>query len=240
MDERIGNRIALVFGGSSGLGRAISQQIVLQEKQAICVVSRTPERLAETVRRMQSNSAPIFSFAADITVPGELDSLSSFLDSLGYTVDTLFNVAGVAHFGPLEDTSVDDVARVVACNLLGPIYTVRHFLPQLRATRGSIVNVISRCALRGIKNETVYSAAKWGLRGFSEALREELAGSGVRVTSVYPGGMNTDFWNGWEAHRKPEDIPSFMDPEDVASQVVAAAFAGASCTVTEVTISRRL
>jgi short-subunit dehydrogenase len=232
--------ICLVTGGSSGLGRAIAEKLSIERGEAVCILSRQSRRLAGTVRTLAESDCEILSAAADVTQPADLRAVSSLLETQGYVVSTVFNVAGVSHFGPFDASTDADVTRVIGTNLIGPINVAREFLPHLRATSGQIVNVVSRCALRGIGDEAVYSAAKWGLRGFSEALREELKGTGVRVMAVYTSSMNTPFWDGWAEYCKPVDRSNFMEPAEVAAQVVAAAFAGQTCDVAELNISRRV
>jgi short-subunit dehydrogenase len=100
----------------------------------------------------------------------------------------------------------------------------------------SIVNIMSTSALLGRAEETIYCAAKWGARGYTEALRTELKGSKRNIIAVYPGGMKTDFWNIPGQNR---DISTFMDPAEVAEKIVSAVIVTEKLFVTDITINRK-
>jgi short-subunit dehydrogenase len=141
-------------------------------------------------------------------------------------VTLLINCAGAGVFGPAGSYDDDSIARVLGANLVATIAFCDAIFPRMSG--GTIVNVLSTAALTGKPNETVYCAAKWGARGYSEALRAEAKGKGVRVMTVAPGGMNTAFW--------PEERESFMDPKEVAAVIVDAI--DRPVAVTELVIQR--
>lgn len=144
------------------------------------------------------------------------------------TIDVLVNCAGAGIYGPTgsyDDAAIDTLLRA---NLTATIVFCEILVPRFKTDGGTIVNVLSTAALVGKPNETVYCAAKWGARGYSEALRAEAKGTKLRVISAAPGGMNTPFW--------PEARPDFMDPKEVAAVIVDAMFRPVS--VTEIIITR--
>jgi uncharacterized protein len=100
----------------------------------------------------------------------------------------------------------------------------------------NIVNIMSTSALAGRDQETIYCAAKWGARGYTEALRTELKGSKRNIIAVYPGGMKTDFW---KIPGQNRDISGFMDPKEVAGKIVHAVLNTRSAVVTDLTINRK-
>ncbi len=233
-----GQSIAIVTGGTSGLGKALAKALV-REGTRVCIVARRPDLLTQTAEELGQCGASSLALCADVSAAADVGNIRSVLAARGETVAEVYNVAGIGLFGPVDRATQGEVERVIATNLVGPINLVREFLDDLKLHRGTVVNVISRCALRGIANEAVYSASKWGLRGFSEALRVELAGSGVRIVSVYTGGMKTGFWNNWQAYQASPEYDSFMNPEDVARQIITSVRVGDSCSVNEINIARR-
>jgi short-subunit dehydrogenase len=100
----------------------------------------------------------------------------------------------------------------------------------------TIVNIMSTSALFGRSEETIYCAAKWGARGYTEALRTELKGTRRNIVAVYPGGMRTDFW---KIPGQNRDISGFMDPAEVAKKIVDAVIVTNSLLVTDITINRK-
>jgi short-subunit dehydrogenase len=195
--------VAIVTGASSGLGRAIAE--LLQTRMPVVSVSRRD-----------------FGDAAD---PATARRAIEEAEKLG-AIEILVNCAGAGVFGPVGSYDEAAIDRVLDANLKSTIVFCNAVFPRM--TEGTIVNVLSTAALVGKSNESVYCAAKWGARGYTEALRAEAKGTKVRVISVAPGGMDTPFW--------PERRENFMDPRDVAAVIVDAI--ERKVNVTELVIAR--
>jgi NAD(P)-dependent dehydrogenase (short-subunit alcohol dehydrogenase family) len=136
-------------------------------------------------------------------------------------IDVWINNAGLARHRPIVDYTEEEIDRMLAVNLKGAIVgSQAAFGAMAPHRRGHIVNIISTAGLRGIPTETVYSAAKWGVRGFTQGLREEAAPFGIRVTAVLPGGVDTDFWTAAAPDRRMP-VERFLTPAQVAAAVVA-------------------
>jgi len=145
------------------------------------------------------------------------------------TLKLLVNCAGIGVFHPAGTYTTGEIEEVINSNLVAMINFCDGFLSTIRENGGMIVNVMSTAALVGKPNETVYCAAKWGARGYTEALRAEA--KGTRILAVYPGGMRTPFWA-----RDPK-ADKFMDPKEIAGVIVDAAFRP-GIAVTELVINR--
>lgn len=202
--------VAVVTGASSGLGREIAN--ILRVKMAVVGVSRR----GPDVRGDASDPA---------TAAAALDAAQK----LG-TARLLVNCAGTGIYKPIGSYTTEDIAATLNANLVATIVFCERFLPLVTRDGGTVVNVLSTAALVGKPNETIYCAAKWGARGYTEALRAETKGTKARILAVYPGGMDTAFW---EPQRE-----SFMPPRDVAAMIVDAVMRPASIAVTELVISR--
>jgi NAD(P)-dependent dehydrogenase (short-subunit alcohol dehydrogenase family) len=122
--------------------------------------------------------------------------------------------AGVVSFAPVEETTPDDFAAILDTNLTGVFLLVRALLPAMKARgRGWIIPLLSVAARRGFPGWSAYCASKWGLAGLVAALREELKGTGVRITALYPGATDTPIWD----HLPGEwNRASMVPPREVA------------------------
>lgn len=226
--------IAIITGGSSGLGKECARALVARHIP-VCVVARDKDRLQETREELaQGGQAEVLAFSADVSQPAEVTGLKKFLEDSGYEAKWLVNNAGVGFFGPLLDISDDQISQVIGGSLLGTIYTTRAFLDDLVRANGTLCNVMSTAATTSRASEAVYCAAKWGTRGFTEAIRLELKGKPIRIMAVYPGGMKTPFWKNSPGYA---ETSKFMDSKDVAEVIVCNLLAS-GCQISELLINR--
>ena len=198
---------AIVTGGTSGLGSAVVELLRSRGTRVVTVSRREAANVAgDAARRETAERA--------IAAAGE--------------VDLLVNCAGVGIYGPAGSYDDDAIAQLLDANLVSTIVFCDALAPGMMRDGGTIVNVLSSAALIGKANETVYCAAKWGARGYTEALRAEANGTKLRVISIAPGGMDTPFW--------PEQRAGFMDPAEVAAAIVDAIFS--PLYVSEIVVTR--
>lgn len=224
----------MVTGGSSGLGFALAE-LLGTEGISVSILARDPLRLRHAVERLRATGADARGIPCDISRQDQVRA--AFEGIAGTSLGLVFNVAGVGRFGPLEELTEAAVDEVTAGNLKGLMLVTAAALPILqRAGGGTIVSVLSTAALVGRAEEAAYCAAKWGARGFMEAVRVVVKGTPVRTLTVYPGGMATPFWSP-ESGREP-DLATYMDPRDVAMQILRVVLDPGAAHVTEMTISR--
>src|SRR5437870_6669975 len=165
------------------------------------------------VARRAFHEAPILSVAGDASKRETAAHAIDAAQQLG-KIALLVNSAGAGVFGPAGSYDDAAISRVIESNLLATIIFCEALFPRFRSDGGTIVNILSTAALIGKPNESVYCAAKWGARGYSESLRAEAKGTSARIMTVAPGGMDTAFWT----ERKAD----FMDPKEIAAIVVDA------------------
>ena len=175
----------VVTGASRGIGRAIA--LAFAEKGAeVGLLSRSEEELNELALALPGEGHE--AIAADV---GDRDQLKKAIDEFG-RVDVVVANAGVAHYGPFRDMDPDTIDRMTRINWDGTINTVLATLPgMLDRARGHIVVVSSGAGVRSFPWAAVYGATKSAQRGFAEALRHELSGTGVSLTTVYPGEVKS-------------------------------------------------
>ena len=183
-------RTWLVTGSSRGFGRALCEAI-LDTGDNLLATARDPAQLAGLDEGRPGTLA-----TARLDVTDEADAaaaVATAIERFG-TLDVLVNNAGYGDVGSIEDTSLDSFRRQIETNLFGTIIMTKAAIPHMRERRsGHIVQFSSVGGRIGAPGRAPYSAAKWGVEGFSEVLAQEMKLIGVRVTIIEPGGFRTDF-----------------------------------------------
>lgn len=183
-------KVWLITGSSRGLGREMAQA-ALEAGGRVIASARDPARLSDLVERYGER---IRAVGLDVTdEAATLDAVQQALQAFG-RLDVLVNNAGYGDMAPIEDTSLASFRAQIETNLFGVIAITKAVLPIMRAQgRGHIVQFSSVGGRVGSLGRAPYSAAKWGVEGFSEVLAKEVNPLGIRVTIVEPGGFRTDF-----------------------------------------------
>lgn len=204
----------MVSGGGSGLGREIALELA-RRGYALALLGRRQAPLEETLEmagaavRERSLLLP-----CDVRDGVALERCAEEIHARWGAADLVVPAAGVTVIEPLEETSSDDFAAVLETNLTGVFLLIRALLPAMKE-RGSgwIFPLLSVAARRGFPGWSAYCASKWGLAGLVAALKEELRGTGVRITSLYPGAADTPIWE-----RLPGDWnrAAMVPPREVA------------------------
>jgi Short-chain alcohol dehydrogenase of unknown specificity len=207
----------VVTGAARGIGLAIVR--ALHEAGARVVMSDV-DRGTLAAEAAAFGSGRVHARAADVTSPDDVGRLAAETEKIFGPVSVWVNNAGLARHRKITDYTEAEIDLMLAVNLKGTILGSQAALRAMQARRrGHIINIVSTASLRGIPTETVYCAAKWGARGFTQGLREEAAASGVRVSAVLPGGVDTMFWR--EAAERTMPVENFLTARQVADAVVA-------------------
>ena len=186
-------RVVAVTGAGSGIGRALS--IELARRGAHVAPSDVDEAgLAETVLRCEAHAVRVTPATVDVTDRAAVFAWADDVVERHRKVDVIVNNAGVALAATVEGQSVADVERIVDVDFWGVVHGTQAFLPHLRANgEGHVVNISSVFGLISVPGQSAYNAAKFAVRGYTDALRMELeiAGEGISSTTVHPGGVRT-------------------------------------------------
>jgi len=224
MVERFVGKTVVVTGASSGVGAAVAR-LFGAEGARVVLAARTAGALEAVAKEIGADAVAI---PTDVSDPDQIRALVEGAVRATGAIHVLVNNAGYNHRGPVAQAVPTELARIVDVNLRGPILLTRAALPiLLQQSRASIVNVASIAGQIPLPEEATYSATKFGLRGFSMALAEELRGSPVRVSLVSPGPIETGFIT-----RDLDHVPDlvFSQPmssaEEVARAVVQCAVDG--------------
>ena len=155
----------------------------------------------------------------------DLDALDALCDATAERfggIDIVVANAGVGAYGPFLELSREHLDEMIDVNLKGTLYAVRAALPHMLGREGDVITLASEAGRRGLPNEAVYCASKFGQVGFTRALDHELREHGIRCTNICPGGVATDFALDDGRGRTPDVLPGMMTAEDVAEVVVFA------------------
>ena len=192
----LGGRVAIVTGGSQGIGRAVSEAFVAAGAR-VAVVARGQELVDETVEVLRAAGGEAIGISADVSSEADTERyVAATIDAFG-GIDVLVNSAGTIAIGPTVDTSLETWEQVFAVNVTGTFLGCRAVAQQLirQGRGGSIVNISSGAGQRGGASIAAYSASKAAVIGFTQSLAEELAPQGIRVNACCPGHVvETPMW----------------------------------------------
>jgi NAD(P)-dependent dehydrogenase (short-subunit alcohol dehydrogenase family) len=189
--QRLAGRVALVTGGSRGLGLIVARELGRRGMRVV-ICARDAEELERAHDGLADQGIEVLALPCDVTDEESVQGLVAEVTERLGGVDLLVNNAGIIQVGPAETMRLEDWRRAMDVMFWGALHAARAVLPQMRARRsGTIVNVTSIGATVGIPHLAPYAAAKFALRGMSEALGAEVARDGIRVVTIVPGLMRT-------------------------------------------------
>jgi NAD(P)-dependent dehydrogenase (short-subunit alcohol dehydrogenase family) len=233
IDESVHNKVAIVTGGSGGLGRAVAETLAAA---GACVVigdllHQQADGLAKELIGLgyQAHSLPL-----DVTDEVSIDRFFDYIQRELGQLDILINSAGIDVTKPLDELTLDEWDLVLDVNLRGPFLMAKKAIAMMYPARsGHIVNITSTAAKRAWPNASVYHASKWGLLGFSRGLFTEARQYNVKVTAVVPGGMQT----GFIFDRFPDVDPNVLqDPKNVARSILHVLTCPADSVIPEIMV----
>lgn len=186
-------KVAVVTGAGSGIGRALAVELA-RSGAKLAISDVCIEGLAQTEERVKTIGAPVKADRLDVT---EREAFLAYADEVAEhfgKVNQIYNNAGIAFNGDIEISQFKDIERVIDVDFWGVVNGTKAFLPHLIASGdGHVINVSSVFGLFSVPGQAAYNSAKFAVRGFTEALRQEMARAGhpVKVTTVHPGGIKT-------------------------------------------------
>lgn len=216
---RLEGRHVLVTGAGRGIGRAVAE-LLADAGASLTLTSRSHDELESVAGTVRDRGGTVDLVAGDITEDAFVDELFARIDRRAGRLDVLVNNAGMAEFGPVLDVSADQLRRTLAVNTVAPYACMRRAIERMRAGSddGHIVNVGSVESYWTAQGESgTYPASKFALRALTMAISKELkqGGSGIRVSMVNPGGVDTTLVNPLRRVN-----PRLLDPRMVAQAIV--------------------
>jgi NAD(P)-dependent dehydrogenase (short-subunit alcohol dehydrogenase family) len=204
------NQVCAVTGGAKGIGLATAQTLLARGARVALL----------DLENVAHGHPSALSIRCDVSQAADVQSaVDQITEQLG-PIAVWVNNAGLARHRWIPDYTEAEIDLMLAVNLKGTILGSQAALKaMIPHQHGHIINVISTASLRGIPSETVYCAAKWGVRGFTQGLAEEAAAHRIRVTAILPGGVDTAFWDDASQRQAPKQL--FLKPEHIANGIVS-------------------
>ena len=230
------DRVAVITGASSGIGRAIA--LALADKGAqVCIVGRNQETLRAVARCAGKSFENFHMFKSDLDKDDDIKNLVTNLQNEFSGIDILIHSAGIISFGRTDHASIEDFDRQYRINVRAPYLLIQAFLPALRKRSGQIVFINSSAGLTAKAGLGQYAATKYALKAVADSLREEVNEEGIRIVSIYPGRTASPMQAAIHAMENKVYQPGhLMQPEDVASFVIHALNLPRTAEVTDVSI----
>lgn len=227
MAKPLKDQVVVITGASSGIGRETALQFA-KEGASVVLAARNEEALAEVAGQVRERGGQALVVITDVALWEQVARLASEAAARFGRIDTWVNNAGISEYATLEDIPIRDMERIIRVNLLGTMYGVKAALPFLKAQgAGTIINVGSGLGVRSIPLQGTYCASKAGVKGFTEALRMELAHDhpDIHATLILPAAINTPFYDNARSRMgvHPKAMPPVYEAGTVAEAIVSAA-----------------
>jgi len=241
MSTALNGKVALVTGASSGIGEATARALAADGAH-VAIAARRTDRLAALRDELESAGAQVLTLELDVTDEAAVRAaVQSTVDRFG-ALDIVVNNAGVMLLGPVENADTTDWTRMINTNVLGLMYVTHAALPHLLASQGTAVQISSVAGRVARSGSAVYNASKHAVNAFSEGLRQEVTGRGVRVVLIEPGMVATELRehithaeSKLGANKRAETMRQ-LQSEDIAEAVRYAVTAPAHVAINEVLI----
>lgn len=228
----MGNNIAIITGGASGLGKELVKQF-WEKGYFVCNIDRDAEKMKLLGNAYKENYQ---GFIGDISDNIFVKETIQKISKLG-EIKILINNAGEPSFKLPTKYEKEDIDKCFK-GLEGMILFSTETLKIKQEQDLKIINIMSSAALRGNKQEAVYCATKWGEKGYTESLKVAYKGTSVEIIGVYPGGINTEFYKNSRDYVSEEKQATFMNPKDVAQTIIENVTSETNLTVADIIIER--
>ena len=192
------NKTILITGGTSGVGKEMVTHFT---------------KLGYDIYALGRNSDKVNFPCKSVDISNESEIIN-FINEID-NIDILINNAAIYQRSDYDNIKQSDINSVIDINLKGSIMVTLHSITKMK--RGRIININSVAGLSGIRNQSLYSASKAGLKVFMDSLSQELIEKGILISNIHPGGINTELWN--SGNKYPGDVTKLLDPTDIINTV---------------------
>ena len=223
----------LVTGAGSGIGRSLAIKF-LKMGYPVVLVGRTREKLEMVKRKIPESISLVIE--ADVSNQMEVKKMFGIANNWQGNPFIVVSSAGEGIFGDNREFTQSDVEKVMAGNLFGTIFVSQQAFFEMKLKGGFIVNLLSTAANKITICESIYSASKWGAKAYTESLKLSAKFTPVKILSVYPGSVDTPFWDDLGVPKSQK--ANFMDPNEVAQIIINNVLINKSLWVSELVLNR--
>jgi len=212
----------VITGASRGIGEATAR-LLAEGKNTLFLTSRTISKNKNLLSYIKEKGSEVYHFDADLSKLTDIKAMYDFFMGKTDSIDCLINNAGRGIYKPITEEKAETIKEIVDLNLTGLIYTTALFSPHLIKNKGTIINIASVAGRKGFMGLSTYCATKWGVVGFSESIRDELCSKNVRVITVEPGLVDTDWGEDLpDAFKQYKNSVNMLSAEDIAKTILFA------------------
>ncbi|MFD2130086.1 SDR family oxidoreductase [Pseudogracilibacillus auburnensis] len=224
-------KTAIVTGASSGIGKAIAMKLA-EENINVVLVARSEDKLTTLAKEINNKEgANALAIPTDVSKREEVEKMVKEAKKQFGSIDVYINNAGLMLSAAVTDGQINDWEQMIDVNMKGVLYGIHAVVPEMKERKtGHLINIASVSGIEVTKKSTVYSATKFAVRAISMGLEKELAHTGVRVTNISPGMVDTNLTRRHTIQRKP------LAPEDLANAVFYALTQPTYVNVNEITV----
>lgn len=210
------DKVAIITGGNSGIGYGIVESL-LNEGYKVALTSRSQKRANEAVEKLKKiGNGEVIGIELDVrSFEQQEKAVAEVLKKWG-RLDVFVANAGIGHFAPIEELSLEDWHETIDTNLTGPFYGIKASVKALKESKGYFITISSLAGTNFFAGGSAYNASKFGLTGFSQAIMLDLRDSGIKVTTIMPGSVATAFNN----HVENDQDAWKIQKEDMGQLVV--------------------
>lgn len=208
------NKVAYITGGSKGIGLGVAKKL-LDSGMRVAITSRNLEAAKKAAKSLTNDDSKILALESDVSsLESETDTVKAVIDHFG-TLDVLVANAGVGHFASIEDLTAEEWKSTIDTNLTGVFNSVKASVDALKKTKGYIITIASLAGTNFFENGSAYNASKFGLVGFTQAIMLDLRKHEIKVTTIMPGSVATEF----NDHEVSDKDAWKIQPEDIGDLV---------------------
>jgi short-subunit dehydrogenase len=222
-------KVVVITGASSGFGKEVAKMLLLKGNYYLILSGRNEKGFAEF-----KNSSDVTIIIGDLTKKITIDLIEHAVREQ-QRIDILINNAGITFINPFIENTEEKIDELLAINLKAPMLLTQRLFPlMIKQQSGHIITINSAAGKKGKLNHTIYCASKFGLKGFTDALRLEAKPNNIRITSFHPGGINTDLY------RNLPEVPKtkYMDAQKIAALLIQVIETDPSISPDEIVINR--
>jgi len=213
--QTLENKVAYITGGSKGIGFGIAKKL-LDAGMRVAITSRHINEAKKAAQSLSKDNSKILALESDVTsLESETHAIKKVVEQFG-ALDVLVANAGIGHFASIEDLTPEIWKQTIDTNLTGVFNSVKASLQQIKKSKGYIITIGSLAGINFFENGSAYNASKFGIVGFSQAIMLDLRKHDIKVTTIMPGSVATNF-NDHEVNEK--DVWK-IQPEDIGEMVV--------------------